>query len=396
MSVFKQLIITDRGQALMAKMIAGASNIKFTKISVSDKTYNDSQLQTLTSLESIKQSTSISKVVRNNNVSVQIEGALTNSELTSGYYMRAVGLYATDPDLGEILYAVTIASQASYMPPYNGITVSGAYFKLITTVSNSESVNINVDPAGVATIGDIREIEIKIDEDISNLGVLVGELFHQANALKKEQEKNISQRQQQGVIYIYNKYVKDGCKLSKMTNSRYVEVSRGDSYTEGDMSIVYVDGKLIQIKDEKTVVMIPKNSESSSKVFFIYIDYLDNEYKLTISDIEPNNKLIIYKATVPGGDTRQDLNSVTLTDVRKVINNNYIRSSEPFCTVALPGLPINNSDYGVYVVIDEATDSQRVGDVVVYDKQPNGFKMKITGDADNVKLRWTLINPNLK
>lgn len=55
-----------------------------------------------------------------------------------------------------------------------------------------------------------------------------------------------------------------------------------------------------------------------------------------------------------------------------------------------------NNDYGVYVVVDEATDVQRVGDIVIYDKQPNGFKIKITGDADNVKLRWTLINPNLK
>ncbi len=164
MAEFKQLIITDRGHALMAKMLAGVGNVQFTKISVSDTTYTDSQLPGLTALSSIKQTTLVSKVIRTNNVAVQVEGAVTNSDLVSGYYMRTIGLYATDPDLGEILYAVTIATQAGYMPPYNGITVSGAYFKLVTTVSNASNVSLNVDPAAVATIGDIADLQNKISD----------------------------------------------------------------------------------------------------------------------------------------------------------------------------------------------------------------------------------------
>lgn len=164
MAEFKQLIITSRGQALMAKMLAGAGNVQFTKISVSDATYTDGQLPGLTALSSIKQTTLISKVIRTNNVAVQVEGAVTNSDLVSGYYMRTIGLYAIDPDLGEILYAVTIATQAGYMPPYNGITVSGAYFKLVTTVSNASNVSLNVDPAAVATIGDIADLQNKISD----------------------------------------------------------------------------------------------------------------------------------------------------------------------------------------------------------------------------------------
>lgn len=242
----------------------------------------------------------------------------------------------------------------------------------------------------------MNNIEEGVNTALNIEGGIVGELLHQINALKKEQEKNLNQRQQQGTVYLYNKYVKDGCKLNKMTNSRYVEVCRTGTFTNGDVSIIYSDGKVLQIPDEQTVIMIPQNNTSSSKVFFIYIDYLDNRYKITISEVEPKDKLIIYKATVPANDLRPDLNSVTLTDVRKVINNNYIRSTEPFCVVSLPGYPVMNSDYGVYVVIDEASDIQRVGDLIVYDKQPNGFKIKITGDADNVKLRWTLINPNIK
>lgn len=242
----------------------------------------------------------------------------------------------------------------------------------------------------------MNNIEEGVDIASNTEGAITAELLHQTNAMKKEQDKNLNQRQQQGTVYLYNKYVKDGCKLNKMVNSRYVEVCRTGIFTNGDVSSVYVDGKVIQISDEQTIVMIPQNNTDSSKVFFIYIDYLDNKYKVTISDVEPVGKLIIYKATVPATDLRPDLNSVTLTDVRTVINNTYFRSAEPYCTVALPGYPVLNNDYGVYVVIDEASDFQRVGDIVVYDKQPNGFKIKITGNADNIKLRWTLINPNLK
>lgn len=242
----------------------------------------------------------------------------------------------------------------------------------------------------------MNRLEEGVDLSVNVEGAMIAELLHQVNALKKEEDKLLKQKLQQGTIYLYNKYVKSGCKINKMANSRYVEVCRTGTFINGDVSTVYVDGKIIPIKDEQMVIMIPQNNTASSKVFFIYVDYLDNQYKLNISELEPKDKLIIYKATVPANDLRPDLNSVTLTDVRKIINNNYIRSSEPFCTVSLPGYSVLDSDYGVYVTIDEATDIQRIGDIVIYDKQPNGFKIKITGDADNVKLRWSLINPNLK
>ncbi len=170
MAEFKKLIITTKGQALMAKLMSGTATVQFTKIAVSDTAYNDSQLEGLTSLSGIKQTAAISKIIRTNNVAVQVEGAVTNTDLSSGYYMRTIGLYALDPDDGEILYAVTNASQAGYMPPYNGITVSGAFFKLVTTVSNADNVTLEVDPGAVATIGDIQDLQ----QQISDLQAFVG------------------------------------------------------------------------------------------------------------------------------------------------------------------------------------------------------------------------------
>lgn len=177
MSEFRQLIITNKGQSLMAKLIAGKANVTFTKVAASATTYNDSQIPALTALSNIKQQVAVSKVTRINSVAVQVDAAMENSTLTTGYYMNSIGLYANDPDDGEILYAVAGANVGAYMPPYNGITVSGAYLKLVTTVSNASNVSMTVDPAAVATVGDINALQAEITDIQSYIGYTDGDIY---------------------------------------------------------------------------------------------------------------------------------------------------------------------------------------------------------------------------
>lgn len=177
MSEFRQLIITNKGQALMAKLIAGTANVTFTKVAASSTTYSDAQIPALTGLSNIKQQVAVSKVTRINSVAVQVDAAMENSALTTGYYMNSLGLYAKDPDEGEILYAVAGANVSAYMPPYNGITVSGAYLKLVTTVSNASNVSMNVDPAAVATIGDINALQAEINDIQSYIGYSDADIY---------------------------------------------------------------------------------------------------------------------------------------------------------------------------------------------------------------------------
>lgn len=177
MSEFRQLIITNKGQALMAKLIAGTANVTFTKVAASSTTYSDSQIPGLTGLSNIKQQVAVSKVTKINSVAVQVDAAMENSALTTGYYMNSLGLYAKDPDEGEILYAVAGANVGAYMPPYNGITVSGAYLKLVTTVSNASNVSMTVDPAAVATVGDINTLQAEITDIQSFIGYTDADIY---------------------------------------------------------------------------------------------------------------------------------------------------------------------------------------------------------------------------
>lgn len=180
MAEFNKLTITNKGQALMAKLIAGKTTVEFTKVSSSTNVYTEAQILALTSLANIKQTVKISKITRTNNVAVQIEAAMENSNLTSGYNMNSIGLYAKDPDEGEILYAVASVAttdKGAYMPPFNGLSVSGAFLKLTTTVSNSNNVSLTVDQAATATVGDIVDLQKQISDLQAFIGYVDDHIF---------------------------------------------------------------------------------------------------------------------------------------------------------------------------------------------------------------------------
>lgn len=178
MAEFSKLYLTKRGQALVAKIMAGATNIQFTKVSTSSKVYAESALEALTALENVQQTNNVTKVTISNNTSVRVETAFTNEKLTAGYYLCCLGLYAKDPDLGEILYAVCVeTSGLCYMPAYNGVTVSSAYIQLYTTVGNSDNVNLAVYSGAYATVEDISAMEAEIADLRAYVGYTDGDIY---------------------------------------------------------------------------------------------------------------------------------------------------------------------------------------------------------------------------
>lgn len=178
MAEYSKLVITTKGQALQAKMIAGKGNVEFTKVCSSSTQYTINQLEALTSLSNIKQTSLVSKVTRTNDVAIKIETAFSNADLSAGYYMHTLGLYAVDPDAGEILYAVCIeTSNNCYIPPYNGVTVTGAYIQMYQTVGNADSVSLQVNPGAFATIGDVQALEAEIADLKAFIGMTDDDIY---------------------------------------------------------------------------------------------------------------------------------------------------------------------------------------------------------------------------
>lgn len=160
----QNLVITGKGQELTAKLIAGTSTATFTKIATSDYDYSSSTLETLTELYDVKQTVLVSKVSRTDTTIVEVLAKINNTELTDGYYVRALGLYAKGSDGVEILFGISIeTNNPDYMPPQSGTTVSGISYRLNVKVDNSNQVTIEVNPAATPTMEQLEEVEQTIN-----------------------------------------------------------------------------------------------------------------------------------------------------------------------------------------------------------------------------------------
>lgn len=159
----QDLVITNQGQELIAKMIAGTSTASFTKIQTSDYDYSTASLKDLTSLYDVKQEALVSSVSRTDTTMVEVLAAINNSNLDSGYYVKALGLFAKDIEDNEILYAVSIETDnPDYMPAFGGKTVSGITYKMNTKVDISSQVTLEINPAAVPTMQQVQNIVIAI------------------------------------------------------------------------------------------------------------------------------------------------------------------------------------------------------------------------------------------
>jgi len=163
MPSFKNTVITDKGRSLMAKIVAGTATPQFTKIRTSDYQYPEAtNFESLTSMNNIKQEVDVASVTKLNVSTVNVSGAITNIGLASGYYVRNIGLYALDPIEGEILYSITPAIIADWMPPTGGSAISSIMVDLETTVSNSDNVSLTVNPNATATVKMINDIKTEL------------------------------------------------------------------------------------------------------------------------------------------------------------------------------------------------------------------------------------------
>lgn len=270
MAEFRRMIVTDKGRNLIAKLLDGASGVQFTRLALSSTAYSDSQIPALTSVSNVKQSVSVSKTVKLTTAAIKLEGAITNENLTTGYTLNSIAVYAADPDEGEILYSVAGASTAGYVPPYNGITVSGIYLTVTTTVSNADNVNLTVDPAATATIGDVLELEKQIsdlqafvgytDSDIYGVevdfvnkkftrlagavGKTPGEPFNSVNAFGGRKRCNLTN---EGVVVAY--YGDPGySETGKLTQS--VDLNP-DDVEEPDPDLQFSAGTVVQVMVEQ-------------------------------------------------------------------------------------------------------------------------------------------------
>lgn len=170
-------IMTKQGRALEAKVTAGICKLKLTKLKVGDG--EPHEIESMTDLAAPKLDIGISSISPTDAGICDIEGVITNAELEKGFYMRELGIYATDPEEGEILYAVATDSHADYLQAKGSSTTLSVGLHVQVVITNADSVMAIIDPKGLTTRTDLaahdesdaaHENRFKLFEKIATLG----------------------------------------------------------------------------------------------------------------------------------------------------------------------------------------------------------------------------------
>lgn len=195
----------------------------------------------------------------------------------------------------------------------------------------------------------------------------------------------------QGAVVIKNKHVITGMVLSK-SDIRALHLSQSGTVGTG-VSRAKIDGMIVSLADDDYHVSVPSNETSEALDYYAFLIGSGSGYEVQIAQEVPDSGLPLYRVTVPANNTGNSLSAVTLTDLRVIqAANAWLTTFDPWASVSFPeALPA--ADYAVELEVESATDPAAVGTLVVYDKARNGFKLRQTGSADNVHVRWTLLNP---
>jgi len=153
------LQITDKGVALKQKAQAGAT-LSFTRFGVGDG-IAPASMTGMTALVNELKSIPISSAKIEDGEST-ITAILNNSGLAEALTVRETGLFAMDPDEGEILFAVTNSGdQPDYLPP-DGIEVVELVLKFVIMVERIDSVSAVLSSDTYADAGALSALQFSV------------------------------------------------------------------------------------------------------------------------------------------------------------------------------------------------------------------------------------------
>lgn len=157
-------MLTKQGKVLQAKAIAG-STLTITKMKLGSGIIPDGvSPEDLTDLIQPKQALGLTAISVNGGLA-KIQSIVTNAELSEGYYIRECGVFANDPDVGEIMYAIMTDTSPDFLPSASSSVVISEEFSINVVTENMANITAIIDPEGIVTVANARKIaEDKVTE----------------------------------------------------------------------------------------------------------------------------------------------------------------------------------------------------------------------------------------
>ncbi|MBY0088402.1 phage tail protein [Brevibacillus brevis] len=145
MGAFGGMTLTNKGRNLIAKAQTGVE-LKYTRFGIGDGELGGQSIVDLNALISQKQSLGIAKLKIQPGGKAVVGTVISNKDITTGFYFREVGLFAQDPNEGEILFCyANCGPTAEYIPVGGGPDVLEKTFDIIAIFGNAQNVSAVLD-----------------------------------------------------------------------------------------------------------------------------------------------------------------------------------------------------------------------------------------------------------
>lgn len=145
MSQFGAITLTNKGKTLHSKVQTGLE-LRFTRIAVGDGRLNGESILSLNGLISEKKTLQVTKLKSLSVGQAVVGTVLSNQDITTGFYLREIGVFAQDPDIGEILYCYGNAGDlGEFIPAKGGPDVIEKTMDIFTVIGNASNVTAVID-----------------------------------------------------------------------------------------------------------------------------------------------------------------------------------------------------------------------------------------------------------
>ena len=142
-------ILTNRGRDLQLKVEAG-EKLKMTRFKLGDGMEATAEVADLNDLMGAKIAFGITGIERLGTL-CKFTGVVTSTSVSAGFRAREWGLFAEDPDLGEILYMIALDDRPDYIAAQDAVLNSTITYALNVDISQASKIEPVIDPQGLVT-----------------------------------------------------------------------------------------------------------------------------------------------------------------------------------------------------------------------------------------------------
>lgn len=186
MAEFYEAVTTDAGISLAADLLTG-EQIVFTKLVTGSGVYNEEEmkrtsLQKVLQIKEPRQEFEFSRIEKKTDYCILLKTLISNADLTEGYRMTEIGVYAKKRgEEGDgILYSISVAKEADFLPRYNGLAAIEIIEEYYITVSDAAEVSLETGSSAAVLKEDLekirKEIQAELDKKIKVLQSQIGDL----------------------------------------------------------------------------------------------------------------------------------------------------------------------------------------------------------------------------